>query len=157
MYISYHFRPQSIVAKSGPPRLRNQSSCSSDCSFIEFDRGDVDDEVDEDDDVEEEDEDSSEDDDDDDEFDSDSDWDDVDEGSCGRCIDLSDFDDLVSIAHTRGFFVVSKWVPILKKMFFDEIAIVAHVCPINSAGAASISAELAEYIYIWTTLEKLGL
>ena len=53
-----------MCEKEYQPRLSNQSSCSSDCSFIEFDRGD-DVEVEE----EEDDEDHSEDDDDDDDFD----------------------------------------------------------------------------------------
>ena len=85
--------------KEYQPRLSNQSSCSSDCSFIEFDRGGDDDEAE---DEEEDDEDDSEDDDED-NFD-DSDWDcDLDEGA-GRCVvvDSADFDDLVSKRTLQG-------------------------------------------------------
>ena len=85
-------RPQSIGGKDQQPRLRNQSSCSSDCSFIEFDHGEGDNHDDDDDEAEEDDDD--EDDSEDDEDYDDSDWDDLGEGA-GRCVDLADFDDLV--------------------------------------------------------------
>ena len=95
--INLNFRHLTTGKKAEPqPRLRNQSSCSSDCSFIEFDREEVDhrDEM-EDEDEEDDDEDSEFDDD----FD-DSDWDDdLDDSATGRCVvvDLADFADLVGV------------------------------------------------------------
>ena len=93
--IKSDFRPQSIGGKDQQPRLRNQSSCSSDCSFIEFDHGEVDNQVS--DEAEEDEEDLDEDDSEDEDDYDDSDWDDLDD-SAGRCVvvDLADFDDLVS-------------------------------------------------------------
>lgn len=86
--------PQAIAGKEQRPRLRNQSSCSSDCSFIEFDRGEGNDDRDDDEAEEEEDDEDDSEDDDDDDFD-DSDWDDLGEGAgCCVVVDLADFDDL---------------------------------------------------------------